>query len=122
MKTKAAFIPVIGATFTILFLQTAYPPNASAQEQTPLPHVNPAEFVFIAGQVNVPQRYVYTNGLTLGAAIKMSKGVTTEASSTKVTLTRAGEKTVTLDRRAIDEGKAKDILLQPGDKIFVPKK
>ena|SRR5579859_4905423 len=80
------------------------------------------EFYFVQGEVNVPQRYVYTNGLTLAAALKRAKGLTAQASSTKVSITRMGEKALVVDCKAIEQGKAKDIELRPGDKVFVPRK
>ena len=94
---------------------------AYAQPQTePNENVRP-QFVFVQGQVKVPQRYVYTNGLTLSAAIKMAKGITTEASP-KVILYRNGKEALAIDRTALDQGKEKDIELKPGDKVFVAKK
>jgi len=78
--------------------------------------------IYIDGQVNIPNRFPYTNGLTLNAAIKMAKGVTAEAASTKVRLTREGEKPVTVDLKAIQQGTTKDIELEPGDRVHVPKK
>jgi protein involved in polysaccharide export with SLBB domain len=74
------------------------------------------------GEFKVPQRYVYTNGLTLTAAVKRAKGMTALASPTKVSLTRIGEKALLVDWKAIEEGKAKDVELRPGDKVFVPRK
>jgi hypothetical protein len=94
---------------------------AHAQPQTePNENVRP-QFVFVEGQVKVPQRYVYTNGLTLNAAIKRAKGVTAEASP-KVTLYRNGKEPLIIDRKALDQGKEKDIELKPGDKVVVAKK
>jgi Periplasmic protein involved in polysaccharide export len=78
--------------------------------------------VYIDGQVNIPNRFPYTNGLTLSAAIRMARGVTAEAAPTKVTLRREGEKPAIVDLKAIQQGKTKDIELQPGDRVHVPKK
>ena|SRR5437016_14292282 len=80
------------------------------------------EFVYVVGQVKIPQRYVYTNGMTVSSAVKLAKGVTDQASPTKLTLTREGKRPVILDRQRIENGKAKDIKLEPGDTIFVAKK
>jgi protein involved in polysaccharide export with SLBB domain len=85
-------------------------------------HVARPVFYFVEGEVNVPQRYVYTNGLTLALAIKRAKGLTAEASPTKVSLTRTGQKPIILDYKAIEQGKAKDPELKPCDKIWVPRK
>jgi hypothetical protein len=80
------------------------------------------EFYFIQGEVNVPQRYVYTNGLTLTAALKRAKGLTADALPTKISITRMGEKALVIDYKAIEQGKAKDMELRPGDKVFVARK
>ena len=81
----------------------------------------PAQFVYVSGEVKVPQRYIYTDGLTLGSAIKMAKGVTSKASQ-NVTLTRPGTDVQTFSLKKIQTAADKDIQLQPGDKIFVPRK
>ncbi len=81
----------------------------------------PAQFVYIAGAVTIPQRYIYTDGLTLGKAIEMAKGVTSGASG-KVTLTREGADIRTFAVKNIQKGRDKDIKLQPGDKVFVARK
>ena len=72
--------------------------------------------------MKAPARYPFTNGMTLNIAIKMAKGVTDEASPTKVRLTREGKKPLILDRQKIENGKVEDIKLQPGDTLFVPKR
>jgi tetratricopeptide (TPR) repeat protein len=82
---------------------------------------NSAQFVYIGGEVTVPQQYVYTNGMTLGAALRMAKGATAFASQ-KVTLTQQGKSPVDFEREKIERGEAEDIKLQPGDKVFVPRK
>jgi len=94
---------------------------AHAQPQSEPNESARAQFVFVEGQVKVPQRYVYTNGLTLSAAIKRANGVTAEASS-KITLYRSGKEPLIFDRKALEVGKEKDIELKPGDKVFVAKK
>jgi hypothetical protein len=82
----------------------------------------PVQYVYVAGEVRIPQRCVYTNGMTLGTAIKMAGGVTDKASQTQVTLTRGTKKPLMLDRRSIEDGKGKDIKLKPDDKVFVARK
>lgn len=123
MKTTCIRISFIGfiAAATMLGLTAASPLRASAQTQTEVKtQIKENQYLYISGQVNVPQRCIYTNGVTLGTAIKMAKGVTTQAAPTKVTVTR-GEKAMTLNLKAIEQGKAKDIELQPGDRVHVPK-
>jgi len=94
---------------------------AHAQAQTETNENVRPQFVFVEGQVKVPQRYVYANGLTLKAAIKRANGVTPEASA-KITLYRSGKEPLVFDRKALEQGKEKDIDLKPGDKVFVAKK
>ena len=79
------------------------------------------QFIYISGEVNVPQRYVYTEDLTLAKAIERAKGVTSKASE-NVTLTREGSDAQTFKLKEIQKGDAKDIKLKPGDKVFVPGK
>jgi protein involved in polysaccharide export with SLBB domain len=81
----------------------------------------PPQFIYIGGEVKVPQRYVYSDHLTLGKAIKMAKGVTSKASD-KVTLTRQGSDEQTFKLKAVQKGDATEIKLKPGDKVFVPRK
>ena len=81
----------------------------------------PAQFVYVSGEVKVPQRYIYTDGLTLGSAIKMAKGVTPKASQ-NVTLSRQGTDVQTFSLKRIQTAEGTDVKLQPGDKIFVPRK
>jgi SLBB domain len=125
MKTTSFLVSLTGACMAAmaLLLLPADPSSAadSSRSATDNDSKRP-QFVFMGGEVSVPQRYVYTNGLTLGTAIKMARGLTAQAAPTKVTLTRVGEKPMTLDVKAIEQGKAKDIELQPGDKVHVPKK
>jgi polysaccharide export outer membrane protein len=80
------------------------------------------QFIYVDGQVTIPNRYPYTNGLTLSTAVKMARGVTAQAAPTMVTLRREGEKPTTVDLKAIQQGTIKDIELQPGDRVHVPKK
>ncbi len=94
---------------------------ADAAQRRAMEESKPTQFVYVGGEVAVPQRYVYTNGMTLRGAIRAAKGVTAFALP-DVTLTREGEQPMTINRKELERGKAKDITLQPGDKVFVPRK
>jgi hypothetical protein len=123
MKTIASSIAVAFLSAAVLPFLALTSLRAAELPQSGLGgEPKPIQFVYLSGQVKIPQRCVYTNGMTLSAAIKMAKGVTDQASPTEVRLTREGSKPLMLDRRRIEDGKAKDIKLQPGDTIFVPKK
>jgi protein involved in polysaccharide export with SLBB domain len=125
MKTIVASI-AHGVFFSfaavLLLLTPSQLRAAEARQNGANDESEPIQLVYVTGQVKIPNRYVYTNGMTLSAAIKMAKGVTEQASPTKVTLTREGKKPLMLDRQKIKDGTAKDIKLQPGDKLFVPQK
>lgn len=79
------------------------------------------QFIYVGGEVKVPQRYVYSDDLTLGKAIKLAKGVTSKASD-KVILTRQGSDEQTFRLKAVQKGDAANVKLKPGDKVFVPRK
>jgi len=78
--------------------------------------------VILLGQVAKPGSFPLTPGLTLLQAISLAGGLTAIANDDRVTLTRKVGKTtqtvvVSVDR--ITEGKAQDIPLQAGDRIYV---
>jgi len=78
--------------------------------------------VTLDGQVAKPGTFPMTPGLTLMGAIAMAGGLTSIAKSSAVKLTRTtGNKTITVvvSVDAINDGEAKDIKLQAGDRVFV---
>jgi protein involved in polysaccharide export with SLBB domain len=79
--------------------------------------------VSVLGQVQRPGTFPYIEKLTLVQAISEAGGLNDLAHSRKVKLTRKGPGgvgTYDVSVKAITEGRAADILLQPGDIIFVP--
>jgi protein involved in polysaccharide export with SLBB domain len=81
--------------------------------------------VTLLGQVQEPGSFPLSPGMTLIQAISLGGGLTAIAQGSSVTLSRttAGKvKTVTLDVKAISEGRAADVPLQPGDRIYVPER
>lgn len=79
--------------------------------------------VSVLGQVQRPGTFPYIEKLTLVQAISEAGGLNELAHSRKVKLTRKGPTgvgTYDVSVKAITEGRAADILLQPGDIIFVP--
>lgn len=80
--------------------------------------------VSVLGQVQRPGTFAYVERLTLVQAISEAGGLTEMGQARKVKLTRKGPNgvvgTYDVSVRAITEGRAPDILLQPGDIIFVP--
>ncbi len=78
--------------------------------------------VTVLGQVQKPGSFPLEPGMTLLQAISLAGGFTSLANVGRVNLTRTsgGEaRTVVVDVRAIYEGVAEDIPLQPNDRIFV---
>ncbi len=78
--------------------------------------------VTLMGQVSKPGTFPYTSGLTLIQALSQAGGLTGIANLDRVNLTRrapGGSRTVVLSIGAIMEGRAPDIPLQAGDRIFV---
>lgn len=78
--------------------------------------------VTILGQVVKPGTFPYTTGLTLIQAISQAGGLSGIANLDRVNLTRrvtGGSRTVVISIGSIMEGRAADIPLQSGDRIFV---
>ena len=78
--------------------------------------------VTIMGQVAKPGTFPYTTGLTLIQALSQAGGLTGIANLDRVNLTRRtthGSRTVVISIGTIMEGRAADIPLQSGDRIFV---
>jgi protein involved in polysaccharide export with SLBB domain len=79
--------------------------------------------VSVLGQVQRPGTFPYVEKLTLVQAISEAGGLNELAQTRRVKLTRQGPDgvgTYDVSVKAITEGRAADILLQPGDIIFVP--
>jgi polysaccharide export outer membrane protein len=78
--------------------------------------------ITIMGQVAKPGVFPYTTGLTLLQALSQAGGPTGIANLDKVNLTRrvtGGSRTVVISIGTIMEGRAADVPLQSGDRIFV---
>lgn len=78
--------------------------------------------VILLGQVAKPGSFPLTPGLTLMQAISMAGGLNQIANDDHVTLTRKvdnGTRTVNISVDAITDGKAPDVPLQAGDRIYV---
>lgn len=78
--------------------------------------------ITVLGQVAKPGTFPFTTGLTLIQALSQAGGLTGIANLDKVNLTRrtsGGSRTVVVPIGQIMEGRAPDILLQSGDRIFV---
>lgn len=81
--------------------------------------------VSVLGQVNEAGSIDYRDGLSLVQAVSLAGGLSAFAAPTRVKVTRRtgrGEETVTFEvsLSAIFNGKAEDLVLRPGDIVFVP--
>jgi protein involved in polysaccharide export with SLBB domain len=79
--------------------------------------------VSVLGQVTRPGTFPYVEKLTLVQAISEAGGLNELAHGRRVKLTRKGPDgagTYEISIRAITDGREPDLLLQPGDIIFVP--
>ena len=78
-------------------------------------------YYILGGGVALPNRQVFRPGLTVTAALKASGGFTANAIKEKVELTREGSNaSQVIDLTAIEQGKAPDPEIMPGDRLFVP--
>jgi len=79
--------------------------------------------VTLLGQVAKPGTFPFTPGLTLIGAVSLAGGMTPLARTDRVSLTRTLEdgkaRTVLVNADAIMQGRAPDIPLQSGDRIYV---
>lgn len=79
--------------------------------------------ITLLGQVAKPGTFPFTPGLTLVGAVSLAGGLTAIAKSSRVVLTRkletGGLRTVEINADPIIQGRAPDIPLQSGDRIFV---
>lgn len=81
--------------------------------------------VTLLGQVQKPGSFSLAPGMTLLQAISLAGGMTSIAHTTRVNLTRTtknGSRTVVVDVEEIYEGRAPDIPLQAGDRVYVPER
>lgn len=80
----------------------------------------PTRFFYIGGEVRGPGRQNWSEDITLLKAINTAGGFTEYANRRKVELTRGGEMKL-FDYEDLRQHPAKDIPIQPGDSIYVPR-
>lgn len=76
--------------------------------------------VHVFGHVENPGPVVWTEGLTLSMAITERGGLKKFARISRVSIVRAGRPAFLFDFDAVISGETEDLLLQPGDRVFVP--
>ena len=80
-------------------------------------------FYYVGGEVRQPNRYIWTGEITLTKAIQTAGDFTDWAAKKTVKITHADGSTVgPFNCIKILEGKATDPVVNPGDKVFVPRK
>jgi polysaccharide export outer membrane protein len=77
------------------------------------------ELVTVNGNIEKAGNLVYRDGMTLTQAIAGAGGATTTAKLTAVVLLRGDERS-TVNVKKIIAGRAADVVLRPGDSIYVP--
>lgn len=81
--------------------------------------------VTVSGEVQKAGSFPYSPGMTLIQVVSQAGGFNSVANLGKVRLTRqttSGDVTVVVSADAINEGRAPDIPLQSGDRIYVPQR
>lgn len=78
-----------------------------------------ARFVYVGGDVRVPQRLPFSSDLTVLGAINSAGGFTEYANQGRVKLLRDGQ-VYTVNVKRVRKDPSQDVLLKPGDKIEVP--
>ncbi len=87
--------------------------------------VGPKQFFYIRGEVTKPGQYPLVDRPTLMKAVSIAEGLTPYAKKKGIEVNRNvnGKQTkLVFDLKAIEERKAEDILLLPGDVVIVPRR
>jgi len=81
--------------------------------------VPPAQQIFVDGRVKSPGGYLFREGATVSTAVAAAGGADGTALTTKVKLIRGKEQSI-INLRRILKGLDADVLLKPGDHVYVP--
>jgi len=88
--------------------------------------VGERDLFYIRGEVARPGPYQFESGLTILRAISYAGGFTQFANRKQVDILRPGgngvQKKLTVNLKAIEEGKKEDLPLVPGDSVIVPRR
>jgi polysaccharide export outer membrane protein len=77
-------------------------------------------FFYVGGEVRAPGRFNWTEDITLWKALNTASGFTDFANRRKVEVSRGKEKKV-FDCEELRQHPEQDIIIQPGDSIYVPR-
>jgi len=88
--------------------------------------VGERDLFYIRGEVTRPGPYQFESGLTILRAISYAGGFTQFANRKQVDILRSGQngvqKKLTVNLKAIEDGKKEDLPLVPGDSVIVPRR
>ena len=79
--------------------------------------------IYVLGKINSPGVYDFREGLTALDACILAGGFAQYAAPNRSTITRRGagkQETIKINLNRVKKGKDKDVLLKPGDRIYVP--
>jgi RNA polymerase sigma factor (sigma-70 family) len=80
------------------------------------------QFIYIGGEVKTPNRYPWTEGMTLARLIQAAHGFTDQADKTMVRVTRDADSSRSITTIAVADPVAlPESALLPGDQIFIPR-
>jgi len=77
---------------------------------------------YVDGEVRGPDRFVYEGEITLMQAIAAARGFTDFAARGRVELVRSTGERLVIDARKAKDNPRLDVLILPGDRIFVPRR
>ena len=81
--------------------------------------------LYVLGKVNRPGAFEYQRGLTALDVVVLAGGFAKYAAPNRTVITRRKEdgstETIKIDLNRVRQGKEKDIMVKPGDRIYVPK-
>ncbi|MFH1138202.1 MAG: SLBB domain-containing protein [Pseudomonadota bacterium] len=80
--------------------------------------------VYVLGKVTKPGAFEFQEGLTALDACTLAGGFDKFAAPSRTIVTRRsdkGQEKIEIDLDRVKEGEAKDMLLQPGDRVYVPR-
>lgn len=94
-------------------------PEVQSGDQISIPEVGEA---YVYGSVLQPQTILLKESTSLTRAIEMAGGVAPGGMANRVRIIRGCNptQTIVVDLKAIEKGRAKDILIEPSDIVFVP--
>ncbi|MBI3191686.1 MAG: polysaccharide export protein [Pedosphaera parvula] len=79
-------------------------------------------YFYVSGEVKLPNKYVYTPGVTVLKAVASAGGFTDFAARTKVEITRSTGEKIEIDCKKAQKKPKLDLSIYPDDRVFVPRR